>query len=303
MSYEEARKTQNPVNYSPDHVVSPENRQASKQIDAEKEQYNYYYNRIYPLLKDGRIDFELVAYKTKQKERRIRETLMFRLTSGEVLQLFGRREGFCYVCSERLSTATNKEPICLACLQGIDTAIQESQPQEAVTSKSLADLIFDPARNGDELPGTRSSTPALTPFIGNKDVKAIENEPPLCINGRNFVPAEQYQAVLNELNRYRAAYDQQLNLSGQTLPDTENLSKTEETTTADQASSVLPPSAEEIETLLGSTEEQPEPDVNFLGILSLDDQELPWDSESALNELLSNQPIRQFGFLRLKSRI
>ena len=88
-----------------------------------KEQYNYFYNRLYPLLRDGKIDFAQVASRTGFKERKIRETLMFRLTAGEVRQLFGKKDDQCYLCSTAMSGS--KEPLCLPCLQALDTCVHE----------------------------------------------------------------------------------------------------------------------------------------------------------------------------------
>jgi hypothetical protein len=83
-----------------------------------KSRYNACYNRLYPLLKGGRLDFTLLAEKTGFKERRIRETLWFRLGAGEVRQLFGLREHVCYLCNKPVPVP--KEPLCLVCLEGID---------------------------------------------------------------------------------------------------------------------------------------------------------------------------------------
>jgi hypothetical protein len=83
-----------------------------------KSRYNSCYNRLYPLLKGGRLDFTLLAEKTGFKERRIREMLWFRLGAGEVRQLFGLREHVCYLCGKPVPVP--KEPLCLSCLEGID---------------------------------------------------------------------------------------------------------------------------------------------------------------------------------------
>ncbi len=141
-----------------------------------KDEYNYYYNRLYPLLKEGRIDFAQVAMKTGFKERKIRETFLFRLTAGEVRQLFGKKEGCCYICNMEFSMSS-KEPLCLSCLQSIDSAIQELQLRMA-EHEALASNLRTRGEEQGPLPGEGAELPEL-------------------------IPRAQYEALLDELNHYR----------------------------------------------------------------------------------------------------
>ncbi len=91
--------------------------------EEEKELYNSYFEKIYEAITQKKMDYTMVASITGLKERRVRECLLYRLGSGEVLQLFGLEQGFCYVCRGELTRRDCKEPMCLTCLQTVDSAL------------------------------------------------------------------------------------------------------------------------------------------------------------------------------------
>ena len=154
----------------------------------EKERYTDYYNRIYPLLKEGKLDFPMMAERTGFKERRIREALLFRLTAGEVLQLFGKQDGFCYLCNNRL-LGLNKEPFCLSCLEKITVVGQETQlaVRTGLTGKK-------------ERPDTEpdvSSNVVMTSYNPVWVSQSVDEDSEI---------DEKYAALMAELNHYKQTY-------------------------------------------------------------------------------------------------
>jgi len=89
----------------------------------EKTIYNAFYDRIYPMIRDNSLNFADVAEKTALPRRRLHESLLFRLGSGQVRQLFGHNPGHCYVCKNALYSKRSAEPLCLKCLQLVDSYI------------------------------------------------------------------------------------------------------------------------------------------------------------------------------------
>lgn len=109
----------------------------------DEKRYSGYYNDLYPLLKEGKLNFQRIAEKTAFRERRVREGLLFRLSSGEVMQLFGRKAGWCYICD--LPMTNRKEPMCLLCIQSISLVAHElyssASTQEEDLDPSMPQLI------------------------------------------------------------------------------------------------------------------------------------------------------------------
>lgn len=271
MAFEDARKTRKPGDIEPD---VPHN--LGKKAAEDKEHYNYYYNRIYPLVKEGKIDFHKVAEKTGYKERRVRETLLFRLTTGEVLQLFGKKDGFCYICSRRMPGVGNKEPMCLSCLQSVDTAIQELH---------LSGLTLESQAKPNRSQRTEEEHAAdfKTLHIPKEEpAKPAQAHPSENRPSADWVPRAQYEAAVRELDRYKTHYGPMQPVEEPAVAEDESVQATPEAAAA------------------------PEPVVNddFLKILSMDDKDLPPDSQDLtdLADALSgnHEPIRHFGFQRLK---
>lgn len=240
--------------------------------DATQEQYNYFYDRIYPLLKEGKLDFPRIAAKSGYKERRIRETLLFRLTSGEVIQLFGRKDGFCYICGYKTHSHANKEPVCLTCLKSLDNVIQEIHSAEI--SQRAEKLAKSPVP--EELP-----LPEIEPF------EEIVVEPRA--EEMEMVPRAAYNALLKQLDQYQVKYGPLPSIVSGEMPSGE--AQLAEVTSA---ASSIEPDAETLEIV-------PEVDP-LLKMLKLNDQDVqvePIESD-ALPELFGSGPIRHFGFQRVK---
>ncbi len=104
--------------------------------EEEKELYNSYFEKIYDAITHNKMDYSMVANITGLKERRVRECLLYRLGSGEVLQLFGLEQGFCYVCRGELPRRDCKEPMCLTCLQAVDSALISLGQSDASSERS-----------------------------------------------------------------------------------------------------------------------------------------------------------------------
>jgi hypothetical protein len=152
----------------------------------EKGKYNALYNRLYPALKMGTLNFPEMAEKTGFKERRIRETLLFRLSSGEVMQLFGLRIGICYFCGVQVQN--RKEPLCIPCLEKIEIASQAEPESKA---------IDEPVNPETETVST--STPVSNaPTAATKTITIAE--------GDMLVHRREYEQMIQELLQYRALY-------------------------------------------------------------------------------------------------
>lgn len=249
------------------------------------EQYHDYYDRFYPLVKDNRLDFHRIAEKTRLKERRLREALLFRLSTGEVMQLFGCRAGFCYICECKMQDTSNKEPVCITCLKILDTAIQELYMADmARQQSSLGDPVteatpFGLAELHEEIQ-EEQAVPGFSPALD------FEPEP---------TPGQEYEQLVSELKRYRKLFGPLPSLETPPPPHQE------------PASIIDPlPEPEEVATVFtADSSEAPAKTVSdiepLLEILALDDRDVPRESiDIGALPLLSKEPVRHFGFERLK---
>jgi hypothetical protein len=265
-----------------------EQRPAAAKRDAQAEtiveQYHYYYNRIYPLLKEGKLDFHRIAGKTNLRERRIRETLLFRLTSGEVMQLFGCKTGFCYICGCKTYSPSNKEPVCINCLKTLDTAIQEIH---------MADIAEQQKKQ------TTYEIPALEAFPQFDDVKTtgeknLQSSSPIRDSGQESVSRLQYEQLMQELTRYRELFGP--------LPSLESVPSTEQSPAEPE-----PPEAQDLDIeTIDLPEESLQPYQSeidpLLKMLALDDKEVMPETIDLqlIPQAFSKEPLRHFGFQRLK---
>jgi hypothetical protein len=279
MGLEDLRKHQKATEQRAERALSGVPGQSSERKNEEiRDQYNYYYNRIYPLLKEGKLDFVRIAEKAGFKERRVRETLLFRLTTGEVLQLFGKKDGVCYICSRRLFSATTKEPMCLNCLQSLDTVIQELY---------LADLGEASANRHNDTEKTRE--------FPEYEVESEPFEPvpelaePLPAAG-DWVPREQYEILIEELNAYRQKYGP-LEVPTR-AKDPDSLPGTGS-----------PPLDVFTDVPAATASPAPAGVDTFLDILKLPDRDIPLDPAAMkdIASLTANEPIRHFGFQRMRA--
>jgi hypothetical protein len=278
MGLDDLRKHQKATEQRAERALSGVPGQSSERKNEEiRDQYNYYYNRIYPLLKEGKLDFVRIAEKAGFKERRVRETLLFRLTTGEVLQLFGKKDGVCYICSRRLFSSTTKEPMCLNCLQSLDTVIQELY---------LGDLGEASVNRHNDTENTRE----FPEYEGDSEPfePAPELAEPLPAAG-DWVPREQYESLVEELNAYRQKYGP-LEVSRR-AKDSESPSDTSSPldvfTDAPAAASPTVPAGVD----------------TFLDILKLPDRDIPLDPAAMkdIANMAANEPIRHFGFQRMRA--
>ncbi|HEY9746643.1 MAG TPA: hypothetical protein V6C99_10540 [Oculatellaceae cyanobacterium] len=256
------------------------------QFEAVQEHYGYYYGRILPLLERG-LDFARIAGKTGLKERRIRETLLFRLKNHEVPQLQGRQDGFCYICGYKTYPASVREPVCLKCLRAVYAAIQEIY---ALSTKAEPYVLT--------LPEIGAPPPnSLLSIEGQESANAASPENEAV---GSMVPLSEFQQALEELNRYRALYGP--------LPTGEKMPEPAfEMRVSPQEPEFLGPDTrlsepDEISSENVSAFEEEEGADPFLQMLKLDDQEV---QPAGLDMMMSPQRLiqghlRHFGFERLK---
>lgn len=288
MSYEDARKAQQTSSMSD--ATAGQTWRPPSHLQAEgqaQEEYSYFYNRIYPLVKAQQIDYAQLAQQIGRKERRIREALLFRLGSGDVLQLFGRRDGFCYVCSCRIRTSQkSKEPICVTCLQSIDQALTHLYPAvNAADDETLADLSPSAA------PTSEASPPAIA--CNDGALGATSGPPPTA--SLVMVPQPEYDTLLQELEHYRQQYGPLSPASGTAQSSTGGSLRVDPGLLAQRPEAGAAPAP------LGSETEA------LLAILDLDDTDvslhapfLP-DVQSLLHAD-TPEPLRHFGFQRLRPK-
>lgn len=233
----------------------------------EKELYAGFYERIYPAVQSILVDYAELAHRSGLKERRIREVLLYRL-SGEVPQLFGCEKGICYVCREGLYRRETTEPICLACLQKIDRAMEDSGLYQAILAGKK------PTDEEKHFPETRQ------PDLPDEFTEDGTME---------MIPRAEYDRLVRELDLCK----QTIVELGGTLP----------TGMAHEITWIETSTPEESN--LRQTSEPVIPlEAEFLSILDLPDNEIPteWMDGVTPPEVRSIEGLRHYGFKRLKGR-
>jgi hypothetical protein len=261
----------------------------------QREIYENHYQRIYPLLTAGELDFTQLAKQTGLKERKIRDTLLSRLAHDDLIQLFGHKEGICYICASRMRGNFTHEPLCIPCIETIGQAIIELYPaQQNMISTVAIPQITVPSNstpssdsNSNVLPAMPLETPA-PPFPQEE-----------------MVSKTLFDAAQRELQRYRDKYGP---LDDDLLDDDE----------ADHIDLLDDPSNQLGELSTQEEETSPEPPKSTFGQTMRDILEAEDDSDELAeinhvtispndlpktNDATSQtEPIRHFGFQRLKIR-
>lgn len=223
----------------------------------QQEQYNKHYQRMLSLLNEGLLDFKLIAKETGLKERKVRDTLLSRLTSSDMIQLFGHKEGICYICGTRMRGNFTQEPLCLLCIETIGSKVKELYPPEV-----------------------KAAAPAPSREIST-------TETPAAISSIETVPKEEFEAILNEVHRYRDKYGPMDSPPPEDTPDSSMQDMDLE------AENTKPPEAKI-------------PSADAFEILHIeegtDDSEETLSQDPKANQSSPSEPIRHFGFQRLKSR-
>lgn len=232
----------------------------------QREIYENHYQRIYPLLTAGELDFNQVAKQAGLKERKIRDTLLSRLANDDMIQLFGHKEGICYVCASRMRGNFTKEPLCLQCIETIGKAILELYPpgQPTATSASSSPVPI-PMKVVSPNPSLVNPLPGLPPEA--------------------MVPKVQFDAVFRELQRYRDKYGP--------LDSNTDDSYYEPTIEENASTPSQMPSGQAMRDILEADDETE--DINYITLS-------PNDMPKANDTTTPTEPIRHFGFQRLRIR-
>lgn len=136
----------------------------------ERTLYNAYYDRIYPLIRENALNFDDLAEKTALPKRRLQESLLYRLGSGQVRQLFGHNEGYCNVCKNTLYSKKTTEPLCLKCLQQVDSYITH------ITGKQRPFVLNETVVPSPALHSLGLPTEAAGPHEGEGDTSPTESK-------------------------------------------------------------------------------------------------------------------------------
>ena len=191
MKQNDARKIETHLDCQPNEA-SPQAPADTREI-WEKEQYACYYNYLFSLIKQERLYYEKVAKRSGLKEHRIEEALTFRLKpSRRNTQLFGYREGACYVCNGKMHAFGPMEPVCLKCLQMIEVACLEIE-EDTTLLKPSSEMA------------TQKPTEENSPLPLEVPLKAQESEP-LPSSERQMVPITLLQAAQEELQHYKTYF-------------------------------------------------------------------------------------------------
>ena len=89
------------------------------------------YNPLYNLFKANKLNFTEIATTLTVPERRLRDVLMKRLGSGEILRLADQQTGWCYLCLSKVEV--DREPLCFACVRRVCRAVLKDSDFEAPT--------------------------------------------------------------------------------------------------------------------------------------------------------------------------
>jgi hypothetical protein len=250
----------------------------------EQEQYAYYYNYLFSLIKNANLHYEKVGKRSGLKEQHIEEVLTFRLKpSRQNAQLMGHRAGSCYICKNKVLSSGPVEPVCLNCLKSIELACLAIEEDTALLTASSKPAP-PPLSEG-----------AMSEVTGN--LRPTEAEP-------TMVHISLLQAAQAELACYKTYFG---NLPPEAQPEvasavlhaqSQEASQKEITTERGLLPSIAPPPA---------TSDEPNNETEqLLKVLAVNDQDLA--SETAdLSHLLktilpdNNAPLRHFGFQRSKS--
>ena len=252
--------------------------------EEEKELYAGFFLRLHNYYTQGQLDFRLLAEKTGYRRRRIRESLLFRIGTGEIMQLFGVKKGFCYICEDRIRQKSNTEAVCLQCLHKVESVLQETYG--GASSEGTVNTI----RVGEE--GSSQTLPEPEPVIAEYEQPAEQEA------GEE----DDIDALKKQLAYYKKLVDE--NLEPEDISPPEAI-KAEEVT-------VEIPQQTEVHTDIQDVESVEEPvavnpvskeDEAFLAILEMDDADVDEDSITLPEDVeahIATQTIRHFGFKRFK---
>lgn len=265
----------------------------------EKEQYACYYNYLFSLIQDERLDYAKVAKRSGLKEHRIEEVLTFRLKPArQNMQLFGYREGSCYVCSVKTHAGDPVEPVCLKCLQMIEVAclgIEEDAALLAQTS-TLQDSVLTPSLEAPQgAMETLHSLPEAPPTATGEEAPGFGETVPVTLLWSVQAELERYKKHFGELPLEAPGMSQEAPPVLSPLIARKEESAEAANASDEPCSQTIDPAQE----VVNETEK-------LLRILSVNDQELACEA-AELTDLLktilpnNNAPLRHFGFLRSKA--
>ena len=153
----------------------------------EKLRYNQYYDRIYPWVRGNKLNYEKMAEATSLSRRRVRECLLFRLGGGQIRNVFGHEPGYCFVCKIPLRHKKSTEPVCLQCLQTIDSFLNKTGSPASIADSSLSGMApsdslktgledsADPA-DSDVAHSDEAITAEILPATSAEEILAILEE-------------------------------------------------------------------------------------------------------------------------------
>lgn len=254
------------------HAVGHHNCGPTQDNAALTAEYTRHYSQINPLLQGGKLDFRRISERAGLKERKVREVILFRLLPDNMVQLLGRKEGVCFICSKKFQETGFQEPLCLTCLGMISMTIGELYP-DGWESNDLSSAASAPAP--PKAAGTTESAEPTEPMI----------------------PWGQYETALQEINQYRDQYG--------VLESARDKAETEVAIDAPQdamesapAFTEMNPSEPASEGIPLETVTRHEAPNDVLHLLNLDDSP---EDDFAFAETF-HEPIRHFGFQRSKPR-
>lgn len=271
-----------------------------KSRDEERELYAGFYERLYEYFHKGRIDFSYLADRLGLRERRIRECLMFRLSSGEVMQLFGLKKGVCFVCETRLFSRETPEPVCLRCLNAFEKLLEEQYGKMTVPNPEFRGRFITGEKTGTEF----------------RVQRVDENMPPPVCPLPEDLP-DDVGVLKEELSKCRQTVAEYINTTGMVIEPVTQTGATPSPAVELEDKAPPPQAAEEKNASVAQTrfkegkkimraedehKRQPVPiqpeDNEFLALLEMDESQITAPELQPADVVQAGEPLRHYGFKR-----
>ena len=248
-----------------------------------------------------------MAERLGLRERRVRECMLFRLSSGAVMQLFGLRKGFCFVCEGRLFTPETPEPVCLRCLNAIERVLEERFGKSRPAPSGQRGRFVTGEHTGAEFRVMRVD-------------EASEQLPPSCPRPEDL--PDDVGVLKEELSKCRQTVSEYEHKTGlrleivNTSPEPEQKPESEAAKPAEaspaeiQIPKVGAPGLNKEGRTVRAEEENlkkeqavimPD-DQEFLAMLELDETSIPAPEVNMPDPVAAGEPLRHYGFKRHKKK-
>ena len=164
------------------------------------ERFDWYYDRLHACLIEDSLNFKTSGDLSALSGRRIQEAVLYRLKIMPQNQLYGRRDGYCFVCQKPHENFLCREPICFNCLERIYQAgIGQDILTETFSLTSGKPVVTERVDEHSEHPEQEAD--AKISGIVEEIARRATAPPPQAVTN---LPLEvRYQQALQELRYYK----------------------------------------------------------------------------------------------------